>query len=149
MKKPEVMLDLGVLVAVLLAPAGASALLYDRWLRGEFELAIAKRQLKQLGALLSRRAFQRDYVRPNEAARFLSVLEEHARVVQRWSFGDLLRVQRGLPEVARAAGADVLVTMEPAHLEEDVAVAPLILEPVAALGFLDSELAPLEVARAD
>jgi predicted nucleic acid-binding protein len=137
MRTFEVMPDLGVLIAVLLSPSGAAAAIYDRWLRREFELVVAKRQLEQLSELLSRRAFRRDYVRPEEAQRFLHVLEQHARVVRRWSVGDLLRVQAPLPEVARHAGVDFLVTMETTHLQEDIGIAPVVLPPAVFLEFLD------------
>lgn len=139
MTKLRVMPDLGVLVAVLLAPLGASAVLYRRWLNREFELVVASGQLSQLETLLSRRSFERDYVRPGEAKRFLSFLEANARVVRHRCPADVSGAQLRISEVARAEGVDVLTTLEQTHFDLDVAVAPLVLAPTSLLRFLDAE----------
>ena len=74
------MIDPGVLVSALLAPAGTPAQLYLRWLAGEFELVVCPHLLAELDTVLRRPKFRR-YAALEEVDRYVAVLRGGATAV--------------------------------------------------------------------
>jgi putative PIN family toxin of toxin-antitoxin system len=70
-------LDANILIAALLAPAGAPAQLVSRWVSGEFELVVSEALLAGLERALAYPKL-RTRVREDEAAAFVTLLREGA-----------------------------------------------------------------------
>ena len=70
-------LDANVLISALLAPAGASAGLLVRWLRGEFELVVSNKLLTELSRALAYPKL-RSWISPEQADVLMDLLRRSA-----------------------------------------------------------------------
>lgn len=70
-------LDVNVLIAALLSPAGAPAQILARWLAGEFELVVSESLLIELERALAYPNL-RARIAPEDAAEFVSLLQKSA-----------------------------------------------------------------------
>jgi putative PIN family toxin of toxin-antitoxin system len=70
-------LDANVLISSLLAPAGASAALLVRWLRGEFELIVSEQLLSELSKALAYPKL-RSRISPEQADALIDLLKRSA-----------------------------------------------------------------------
>ena len=70
-------LDPNILIAALLAPAGAPAEIIRRWLAGEFELIVSEALLAELERALAYPKFRRR-ISAEDAAAFVSLLRDGA-----------------------------------------------------------------------
>ena len=113
---PRVVLDTNVLVSALITPRGASAKIILELRDGAFELITSPALLAELQAVLRREKFRR-YVTVDEVDAFLALLQVESTTIDDPKPSELpLTEDPGdeyLVALARAAGADALVTGDP------------------------------------
>jgi len=133
-------IDPGVLVSALLAPAGSPAQLYERWVAGEFELVMCPHLLTELDTVLHRPKFGR-YATVDEVDHYVAVLRGGASIVPDPPPSPGLTRDPAddyLVALARAAGVDYLVAGD-ADLTSLIGLVPPVCSPAAFL----SQLGPL------
>jgi len=129
--------DPGVLVSALLAPAGSPAQLYERWVTGEFELVVCPHLLAELDTVLRRPKFRR-YATLGEVDRYVAVLRGGASSEPDPKPSPGLTRDPAddyLVALARAAEVDCLVTGD-AGLTDLTGVVPPVCSPAAFLSRL-------------
>lgn len=122
--------DPGVLIAALLSPRGAPALLLSYWWDGRFDLLVCRRLLTELAGVLERPKF-RPYVPISEALRYVDMLRRSAMLLEDPSTVEPLTPDPGddyLVAFARQAGAHVLVSGD-LHLTKLRRPRPPVLTP--------------------
>ena len=130
-------LDANVLVSALLSRAGAPARLLERWLDGAFDVVVSPQLLEE-----TRRTFASPKllgrVRPEEAERFLVLLEAQAEVVTDPSEPSRLRSSDPADDylLALAAAADARLVSGDRHLLDLADDAP-VLTPRAVLELIE------------
>lgn len=130
-------IDPGVLVSALLAPAGSPAQLYARWVAGEFELVVCPHLLAELDSVLHRPKFRR-YATLDEVDRYVAVLRGGASSVSDPAPAPGLTRDPAddyLVALARAAGVDYLVAGD-ADLTDLIYAVPPVRSPAAFLARL-------------
>jgi uncharacterized protein len=126
-------LDVGVLVAAHISPRVAPAAIYRAWLRRRFDLVTSPGLLAKLREVLARQKFN-TYTDPQSVASYLWVLLRFSESVPDPEEVAAVTVE---PEddrvvaLARAAGADILVSGDPHILNASTGVR--VLGPAAFL----------------
>ena len=125
---PRAVLDTNVLVSALISPGGGSARLLLELRSGAFELIVSPLLLAELRAVLGRDKFRR-YVSEAEADAYVGLIRTEAAVrADPAPSREALSADPDdeyLVELARDAGADVLVTGD-AHLLDLRAIIPVM-----------------------
>lgn len=132
-------LDVGVIVSGVLTAGGPPGQIVDRWREGELDLLVSPALLAELERVLAYDKL-RSRVNPEDAQELVAELRRHAVLVE-----DPEEVEVGLTRdlhddylvaLARAAGADVLVSGDP-HITEVAAAVPPVLTPRELLEILE------------
>jgi putative PIN family toxin of toxin-antitoxin system len=135
----RVVFDANVFISALLSPRGSPAQLVRLWVGGAFDLVVSPLLLAELERALSYPKLTRA-VNPDEARTFVEELRNSAVLLD-----DPSEVESGvtrdpkddyLVALARAAGADVLVSGDP-HLTDVPGLQPPVLTPRELLEILE------------
>jgi putative PIN family toxin of toxin-antitoxin system len=113
----RIVLDTNILIAALITKDTPPDLLYQAWLKGEFELVTSSAQLAEVADVLARPRLHR-YIDADEAAAILGNIDTRAHILEDPPDVDLSPDPKDNPILAAAiAGkADLIVSGDKKHM---------------------------------